>query len=167
MPGLLQAPSYAEALLRTVLDFRDEPSNEIDASLSARLERQRVLYRGNHRFFFILAEQVLHTHIGTANTMLEQMDCLLTAMTLPRVVLAIVPSAHTYTAPTNNFIMFDSHMVQVETISAGLTITRPTEIALYEKAFHRLKDQAIRGQDARAMITVAMADLRSDHDPRT
>lgn len=99
--------------------------------------------------------------------MLEQMDRLLTAMSLPRVVLGIIPSEHEYLAPTNNFIMFDNRMVQVETISAELTITQPSEIALYDKAFHRLKDQAIHGQDARAIIAAAMANLRSDHDPHT
>lgn len=143
-----------------MLDFCDEPATEIDASLSARLERQQVLYRGNHRFYFMLAEQVLHTCVGTADAMLEQMDRLLTAMSLPRVVLGTVPSAHTYTAPTNNFIMFGTRMVQVETISAELTITQPSEIALYDKAFHRLNDQAIHGQDARAMIAAAMDELR-------
>ncbi len=30
-------------------------------------------------------------------------------------------------------------MVQVETISAELTITQPSEIAVYEKAFHTMK----------------------------
>ncbi|WP_067470253.1 helix-turn-helix domain-containing protein [Nocardia amamiensis] len=160
MPGLLQTPPYAEAILRRVLDFYDGPGDDLESSLAARLERQQVLYRGNHRFYFILAEQVLHTRVGTADVMREQMDRLLTAMSLPRVVLGIVPSAHQYTAPTNNFIMFDSRMVQVETISAELTITQPSEIALYEKAFHRLKDQAIHGQDARAMIAAAMDRFR-------
>jgi transcriptional regulator with XRE-family HTH domain len=156
VPGLLQTPPYAEAILRTVLDFCDEPETDIDASLAARLERQQVLYRGNHRFYFILAEQVLHTRVGTSDVMVEQMDRLLTAMSLPRVVLGIVPSARRYTAPTNNFIMFDSRMVQVETVSAELTITQPSEIALYERSFHRLKDQAVHGADARAMIMAAM-----------
>ncbi|WP_433678971.1 helix-turn-helix domain-containing protein [Nocardia sp. CA-119907] len=167
VPGLLQTPPYAEAILRMVLDFYDEPESDIESSLGARLERQQVLYRGNHRFYFILAEQVLHTRVGTADLMLEQLDRLLTAMSLPRVVLGIVPTKADYRTPVNNFIMFDSRMVQVETISAELTITQPSEIALYDKAFHRLKDQAIHGQDARAMIAAAMADLRSDHDPYT
>ncbi|MGQ4619095.1 Scr1 family TA system antitoxin-like transcriptional regulator [Nocardia sp. R7R-8] len=162
VPGLLQTPPYAEAILRMVLDFYDEPESDIESSLGARLERQQVLYRGNHRFYFILAEQVLHTRVGTADLMLEQMDRLLTAMSLPRVVLGILPTGADYRTPVNNFIMFDSRMVQVETISAELTITQPSEIALYERAFHRLKDQAVHGQDARAMITAAMADLRSD-----
>jgi hypothetical protein len=158
VPGLLQTPPYAEEILRTVLAFCDEPETDIEASLAARLQRQQVLYRGNHRFYFILAEQVLRTRVGSAELMVEQMDRLLTAMSLPRVVLGVVPSAHQYTAPTNNFIMFDSRMVQVETVSAELTITQPSEIALYERAFHRLEDQAVHGRDARTMITEAMND---------
>ncbi|WP_216900978.1 helix-turn-helix domain-containing protein [Nocardia alni] len=167
VPGLLQTPPYAEAILRMVLDFYDDPPGDLEPSLAARLERQQVLYRGNHRFYFIIAEQVLHTPVGDPDTMLEQMDRLLTAMSLPRVVLGIMPTTADYRTPVNNFIMFDTRMVQVETISAALTITQPSEIALYDKAFHRLKDLAVHGQDARTMIAAAMDELRSDHDPRT
>ncbi|MGK8554070.1 helix-turn-helix domain-containing protein [Nocardia gipuzkoensis] len=161
VPGLLQTPPYAEAILRMVLDFYEDPPGDLEPGLAARLERQQVLYRGNHRFYFIIAEQVLHTPVSTADVMLEQLDRLLTAMSLPRVVLGILPTEAAYRTPVmNNFIMFDSRMVQVETISAELTITQPSEIAVYEKAFHRLKDQAIHGQDARAMIAAAMDELR-------
>ncbi|MBF6297828.1 helix-turn-helix transcriptional regulator [Nocardia amamiensis] len=161
VPGLLQTPPYAEAILRMVLDFYEDPPGDLDPGLAARLERQQVLYRGNHRFYFIIAEQVLHTPVGTADVMLEQLDRLLTAMSLPRVVLGILPTEAAYRTPVmNNFIMFDSRMVQVETISAELTITQPSEIVVYERAFHRLKDQAIHGQDARAMIAAAMDELR-------
>lgn len=161
VPGLLQTPPYAEAILRMVLDFYDDPAGDLEPALAARLERQQVLYRGNHRFYFIIAEQVLHTPVGTANVMREQLYRLLTAMSLPRVVLGILPTKADYQTPVmNNFVMFDSRMVQIETISAELTITQPSEIAVYEKAFHRLKDQAIHGQDARAMIAAAMDELR-------
>ncbi len=167
VPGLLQTPPYAEAILLMVLDFYEDPPNDLEPSLAARLERQQVLYRGNHRFYFIIAEQVLHTPVASADVMIEQLDRLLTAISLPRVVLAILPTMADYRTPINNFIMFDSRMVQVETISAELTITQPSEIALYENAFQRLKDQAIHGQDARAMISAAMTDLRLDHAPHT
>ncbi|WP_040784368.1 helix-turn-helix domain-containing protein [Nocardia pneumoniae] len=161
VPGLLQTPPYAEAILRMVLDFYEDPPGDLEPGLAARLERQQVLYRGNHRFYFIIAEQVLRTPVGTVDVMLEQLDRLLTAMSLPRVVLGILPTKADYQTPVmNNFVMFDSRMVQVETISAELTITQPSEIAVYEKAFHRLKDQAIHGQDARAMIAAAMDELR-------
>ncbi|QIS20469.1 helix-turn-helix domain-containing protein [Nocardia terpenica] len=161
VPGLLQTPPYAEAILRRVLDFYDGPGDDLESGLAARLERQQVLYRGNHRFYFILAEQVLHTRVGTADIMAEQMDRLLTAMSLPRVVLGIIPSDHEYLAPTNNFAIYDEREVRVETISAELTITPPAEIALYDKSFRTLRDQAVHGRDARAMISEAMADLRS------
>lgn len=168
VPGLLQTPPYAEALLTMVLDFYDDPPADLEPGLAARLERQQVLYRGNHRFYFLISESVLHTRVGTPDVMVEQMDRLLTAMSLPRVVLGIVPTRAAYRTPVmNNFIMFDNRMVQVETISAELTITQPSEVAVYEKAFHTLKDQAVHGTDARAVISAAMAYLRSDHDPAT
>ncbi|MEV0355038.1 helix-turn-helix transcriptional regulator [Nocardia sp. NPDC050697] len=157
VPGLLQTPPYAEAILRRVLSFYDGPNDDIGASLAARLERQQVLYRGNHRFYFILSEQVLHTRVGTADLMVEQMDRLLTAMSLPRVALGIIPADHEYLAPTNNFVMYDDREVRVETVSAELTITQPAEIALYDKSFQTLRAQAVHGADARAMIAAAMS----------
>jgi transcriptional regulator with XRE-family HTH domain len=159
VPGLLQTPPYAEAILRTVLNFCEEPQDHLTATLTARLERQQIVYRGNHRFYFIIAEQVLHTRVGTTEVMLEQMDRLLTAMSLPRVVIGVVPATHQYLAPTNNFIMFDDRMVQVETISAELTITQPSEKALYNKAFQHLKNQATHGKDAKAIISTAIEHL--------
>ncbi len=58
--------------------------------------------------------------------------------------------------------MFDNHLVNVETISAELTISQPREIALYAKAFHELTEQAVYGQAARTFITTALDDLRND-----
>uniref|UniRef100_UPI000A009AFA helix-turn-helix domain-containing protein n=1 Tax=Nocardia vaccinii TaxID=1822 RepID=UPI000A009AFA len=149
VPGLLQTPSYAEAILRRVLDFYDGPGDDLESSLAARLERQQVLYRGNHRFYFILAEQVLHTRVGTTDVLLEQMDRLLSALSLPRVVLDILPFGHEYLAPTNNFVIYDEREVKVETVSAELTITQPAEIALYVKSFQALRAQAVHGKEAR------------------
>lgn len=160
VPGLLQTPRYAEALLRTVLDFYDDPPNDLEPGLSSRLERQQVLYRGNHRFYFIIAEQVLYTTVGTPEIMIEQLDRLLTAISLPRVVLGVVPVHAEYRAPVNNFIMFDSRMVQVETVSAELTITQPREIAVYDKTFQALTQQAVRGSSARALVVAELERLR-------
>ncbi|WP_067475185.1 Scr1 family TA system antitoxin-like transcriptional regulator [Nocardia amamiensis] len=49
VPGLLQTPDYMRALLGKVTAFygHDEP---LDDGIAARLERQQVLRRGNHRF---------------------------------------------------------------------------------------------------------------------
>ncbi|NNH68823.1 hypothetical protein HLB23_02855 [Nocardia uniformis] len=74
------------------------------------------------------------------------------AMSLPRVVLGIVPTQSDYLVPQSNFCMFDRKKVLVETITAELTITQPRELALYEKTFRTLADQAAIGKAARGLV---------------
>ncbi|MQY19346.1 helix-turn-helix domain-containing protein [Nocardia macrotermitis] len=172
VPGLLQTPDYAEALLMKVLEFYHDSTDDLDSMLAARLERQHVLYRGNHRFSFVIAEQVLHTTVGNDDIMLGQLDRLLIAMTLPRVVVGVIPSRTEYIVPQSNFCMFDRRRVLVETITAELTISQPREIALYEKTFDVLTKQAVYGADARDIVAAALASrrngtARSDFDSAT
>ncbi|MFJ9371575.1 Scr1 family TA system antitoxin-like transcriptional regulator [Nocardia sp. NPDC101769] len=79
VPGLLQTPAYAEAVLSRALDFFHNSREDLEPLLAARMERQQVLYRGNHRFNFVVAEQVLHTTVGNDDIMLGQLDRLLTS----------------------------------------------------------------------------------------
>ncbi|TLF75913.1 helix-turn-helix domain-containing protein [Nocardia cyriacigeorgica] len=160
IPGLLQTPEYAQWILQKVTGFYSTP-DDVDAGVSARMERQRVLYHGNHRFWFVIAEQVLRTMVGDNEIMLGQLDRLLTLMSLPRISLGIVPADATYEAPIiNGFVMFDNRLVQVETISAELNVTQPREIALYGRAFSILADQSVTGADARELIRRAIEARR-------
>lgn len=160
LPGLLHTPPYAEAILRQVIDFYDIP-DDLEEGVAARIERQRVLYHGDHKFYFIIAEQALHTAIGDAETMIGQLDRILTAMQLVRVVLGIIPLDVAHNVVTNNFVIFDQRLVTVETVAAELSITQPREIRLYEKAFELLRQQAVYGKDARALISAAMDRLQT------
>ncbi|MFB6507887.1 MULTISPECIES: hypothetical protein [unclassified Streptomyces] len=49
-------------------------------------------------------------------------------------------------------MVFDTDRVLVETLSAEMAITRPTEIAVYAKAFGELRQLAVFGASARALI---------------
>ncbi|WP_433621195.1 helix-turn-helix domain-containing protein [Nocardia sp. CA-120079] len=155
IPGLLQTPRYIRGVLETVEALYGGPT-AIDASLAARLERQTVLYRGRHRFHFLIGEQALRTVVGGPEVMIEQLDRLLVAMTLPRVVLGVIPLDAAYRIPLMNFTIFDRKMVQAETITAQLTVTQPREVVLYEKAFTALTEQAVIGNGARELIRAAM-----------
>jgi transcriptional regulator with XRE-family HTH domain len=161
IPGILHTAEYATAIMRRVIDFYQNP-DDLDAGVAARMERQQILYRGDHRFHFIIAHQALLTTVGDTDVMIGQLDRLLAVMSLPRVTLRIIPTRADYRVPTNQFIMFDNHLVHVETISAELTISQPREIALYAKTFHELTQQAVYGQAARALITTALNYLRND-----
>ncbi|WP_280271654.1 helix-turn-helix domain-containing protein [Nocardia wallacei] len=161
MPGLLQTLDYMRAMLGRVSAFygHDEP---VDEGIAARLERQQVLRHGNHRFNFVLAEQVLYTTVGSDDIMIDQLDHLLNVMRLPNVVVSVIPQMSDYEVPTTNFAIFDRKVAHVETISAELTITQPRELMLYEQVFQTLLGQAVVGEAARVLIGKAM-DRRRPH----
>ncbi|MBF6326942.1 helix-turn-helix domain-containing protein [Nocardia transvalensis] len=155
IPGLLQTAEYAEEILRNVIEFQNVP-NDLDEGVSKRMERQQILYRRNHKFHFVVAEQALRTTVGNDRIMLGQLDRLLAVVGMPRVTLGIVPADARYRVPTSNFIMFDNNRVMVETVTAELTITQPREIAQYGRAFDVLAKQSVTGDAARELIRKAL-----------
>ncbi|MEV6772594.1 helix-turn-helix transcriptional regulator [Nocardia sp. NPDC051030] len=156
VPGLLQTAEYAEGVLRRVIEFQQVP-DDLDEGVSKRLERQQILYRKNHRFHFVIAEQALRTTVGTDRTMVGQLDRLLAVVGLPRVVLGIVPAEESYRVSMTNFAIFDNTRVMVETVTAELTVTQPREIAQYGRAFDVLAGQSVTGDAARALIREAVS----------
>jgi transcriptional regulator with XRE-family HTH domain len=161
IPGILHTAEYAEAVMRRVIKFYDIP-DDLDAGVAERMERQQILYRGNHRFNFAITHQALLTTVGDSDVMIGQLDRLLAVMSLPRVTLGIIPTFAEYRVPTNQFIMFDNRLVHVETVSAELAINQPREIALYGKAFEELTKQAVIGSAARTLITTALDHRRNE-----
>ncbi|MGW4247160.1 helix-turn-helix domain-containing protein, partial [Nocardia sp. NPDC004722] len=152
IPGLLQTPAYIEEVLGRMIRFYGIP-NDLDEGVAARLERQKILHQGNRRFSFVIAQQTLQTTVGDDSIMAAQLEHLLAAMSLPRLVLGIVPERFVLDGPVNNgFVMYDNRLVRVETVSAELTINQPREIALYGRLFAQLSSQAAYGDKARALI---------------
>ncbi|WP_157248470.1 helix-turn-helix domain-containing protein [Nonomuraea typhae] len=161
IPGILHTAEYASAVMSKVIGFYDIP-DDLDAGVSARMERQQILYKGDHRFHIIMAEQALRTMVGGPEVMIGQLDRLLAVSSLARVRLGIIPSDAPYEVPSNQFIMFDERMIHVEAISAELAITQPREVALYAKAFHGLSGLAVYGAQARSLIGHALERVRGD-----
>ncbi|HEX5345772.1 MAG TPA: DUF5753 domain-containing protein, partial [Pseudonocardiaceae bacterium] len=166
VPGILHTAEYAEAVMRRVIEFYEIP-DDLDAGVSARMERQQILYQGNHKFHFIVTQQALLTTVGDSSVMIGQLDRLLAVMSMPRLTLGIIPTFAEYRVPTNQFIMFDNRLVHVETVSAELTINQPREITLYHKVFEELAKQAVVGNAARALIIAALDHRRNELPPQT
>jgi transcriptional regulator with XRE-family HTH domain len=163
IPGLLHTPGYAESIIRQVIEFNQVP-NDVEAAIAARMERQQqFLYQGNHRVHYLIGEQSLYTTVGDDDVMLGQLDRLLAAMALPRVLLGVVPQAAPYRVSATNFIIYDQRLVLVEGVTAALNITQPREITLYSRAFDALAKEAVTGRDARRLIADAM-DARASPD---
>ncbi|BEK97477.1 hypothetical protein NSER024013_53830 [Nocardia seriolae] len=149
--GLLQTADYAAAVMSNVIAFYQIP-NDLDEGVTARMERQRILYQRDKRFHFLLGEQALYTTFGDDRVMIGQLDRLYSIIGLPRVTLGIVPREAQGLVIVENFFMFDDRLVKVEGHSAGISVTQPREIALYGRAFNILAEQSVTGEEARALI---------------
>ncbi|GGQ54266.1 transcriptional regulator [Streptomyces ruber] len=157
VPGPLQTRAYITALLSSIRDRRGLP-DDLEAAVQVRVGKQRVLYEGSRRFAVLLEESALRHRIGGSEAMAGQLGHLLTLATLPNVSLGVIPLGTDRTAlwPVEDFWIFDGSQVNVELVSAFLTITQPNEVGMYLRTFASLADLAVYGAAARTLITAAI-----------
>jgi len=160
VPGPVQTEAYIRAVLRTIMARRHLP-DDVEAAVQVRVERQCVVYEGDHRFAIVVEESVLRNPIGGAETMAAQLGRLLEASALPSVSLGIIPlgTDRTLMWPIEAFSMFDDAQVVVELVSGRVTVTHPQEIAMYADVFAGLAEQAVYGPPARDLIADAIKAL--------
>jgi transcriptional regulator with XRE-family HTH domain len=157
VPGLLATAEYSAAIFQFWAEFMDLP-DDVDQAVAARMERQRVLYTGDRQFRFIIEEQALWTCVGNSDVMTGQLDRLLAVISLPRVSLGIIPRMGArHSLAQGSFWLFGNSRVHVETVSAGLVVTQPREVALYIRVFELLHQSAVYGNEARELIASALS----------
>jgi transcriptional regulator with XRE-family HTH domain len=92
LPGLLQTESYARAVITA-----GDPgisAGEIDRRIELRRQRQSLLRQDDPlQFWTVLDEAAIHRPLGGKRVMREQLQHLLELMTLPNVVIQIMPFA--------------------------------------------------------------------------
>lgn len=157
IPGLLQSAAYTRAVLSTVAHLRDVP-DDIDDAVAVRMDRQRILHSGDHRFAVLVEEWVLRTVIGDSDIMAGALGHLISVASLPSVSLGVIPLGTPRGAgwPVESFTMYDDEQVNVELVSAHLTVTQPGEMAEYATTFTELSALAVYGTRARSLITAAI-----------
>ncbi|MEV5940314.1 helix-turn-helix transcriptional regulator [Streptomyces sp. NPDC051994] len=161
VPGLLQTEGYARALLSANTHLLGIPDDAPQAA-AARLERSKIIHEPGRRFVMVIEEAVLGYQLGDSDTMAAQLGYLLTAGALPSLSLGIVPKATRERSlwPQELFHVYDDTLVSVELVSARVSVTQPSEIALYLKAFEELRGMAVYGAEARALVVKAIDALQ-------
>nr|WP_170324027.1 helix-turn-helix transcriptional regulator [Cryptosporangium phraense] len=91
VPGLLQTPDYARAVLLKESTRPDE--TKVQTLLELRLARQELLAAGNDRpqIFYLLDEAVIRRVVGGPSVMRQQLRYLLELIEAPDVSVLIVP----------------------------------------------------------------------------
>lgn len=159
IPGLFQTAEYSAAMLSFWIRFLGTP-NDLDDAVAVRMERQRILQRGRHRFVVLLEEQALRTWFGTAEVQAGQLGRLLELMALPNISIGIIPlMAEREAVASAGFWIFDDDLVALETPTASIQVTQPAECLLYVRMFEVLKRAALYGREARALVVKVLAEL--------
>lgn len=165
VPGLMQVPDYAREIF---VAGHPDGDRDIEGAVAGRMNRQGVLYSQSTDCEFVIAEAALRWQLGSVNTMQAQLDRVLMVMDIEGVSVGLLPLRggpsvwHEHT-----FDIFDERgetlgaVVHVETLTRALTITDPEEVEQYRETFARLREAAIYGDDARALLREVRADLQA------
>ncbi|WP_435108673.1 helix-turn-helix domain-containing protein [Nocardiopsis synnemataformans] len=160
VPGLLQTPGYARAVLEAANRKNGTPSFGIEDAVGQRMRRQEILYRRGRQFRFVISEATVCHRRGNPESMAAQIDRLVTVSDLPHVSLGIIPfdSSPPY-LPLHGFWIQDESSVVVETVSAELTLTHQSEIEQYEHVFTMASSGARFQGQARELLRNAAERL--------
>lgn len=160
IPGVLQTRAYTVAILAAIRRRRSVP-DDIEDAVAVRMDRKSILQDARHRFAILIEESALTAGIGGVEVMIGQLGHLIELSATPTVSLGILPSRPDRDAawPVEGFWMFDDAQVMVELVSGHLTVTKPSEIAMYAQVFAELSELASYGAAARARITAAIESI--------
>ncbi|GAA4584569.1 helix-turn-helix transcriptional regulator [Planotetraspora phitsanulokensis] len=150
--GLLQTAEYARHIFSKVRRLHDS-TDDIDAAIRVRMQRQEILYDPDRRFRFVMPESVLRYRLAPRDVMRGQLDRLLAVTTLPNVEFGIIPfEADLPSALVNSFYIYNDGPVGVPTRTKDLLLRDPDDVAFYAEAFEELCAAASYHEAARAII---------------
>lgn len=163
IPGLLQTPEY----IRAVLEPKGLTDEQLSRTVSARIERQRVLYDTSKALHFVVTEPVLRWRLLPPAMMAGQLDRIVSVSRLPNVDVRVVPlDAPQRDVPGHSFVIRDDRVVTVETTHAEVVVTDQRDVSLYVEKFDRFASVSLAGDAMRDLVEgIRDAFLRERETP--
>jgi transcriptional regulator with XRE-family HTH domain len=162
VPGLLQTPDYARAVMLGLDDVFPVPPGEIDRLIEARLIRQQVLVRNPpFNLAAIIDESVLYRRMGDNSVMHEQLGRLTEAAELPNVTVQVLPLAGGQSITTGAFIYMKFAQVHdvplhdiviVENLAGSDYVEEDDDTFSYHRAFKTLSQRSLTAADSASAI---------------
>ncbi|WGP10612.1 helix-turn-helix transcriptional regulator [Streptomyces sp. SH5] len=170
VPGLLQTPEYARALLSVGQTLRD--AEHLEERLAARLDRQvRLTGPDRPELWIILDEAVLRRPVGGAAVMRGQLEKLLRMAEEPNVTIQVLPfdqGAHgSLGGSLTVLVMPDgTEVAYTEGAHYGQLTEEPDEVERFVLTYDQLRAMALPPLMSLAMIrSVLEADNRAASAP--
>ncbi|SBT53534.1 helix-turn-helix domain-containing protein [Micromonospora auratinigra] len=154
VPGLLQTPAYARAMM-TEDPF--EPSPEaVERRVAVRTQRQELITSGRLRLVAVLDEAVLHRQIGGTEVMRDQLTALLDAGKRWNVTIQVIPFREgAYASMLSSFHILNfadgPGVVYIEGLTGDL-YAEGEDVRRCTVVFNSLRAAALSPTDSAAMI---------------
>jgi hypothetical protein len=153
VPGLLQTPDYARALLRSGPD--EISSQQIDQRVEVRLTRQEILTGSAPlRLVAVIDEAALRRPAGNEAVMRAQLQHLLEMTDHPKITTLLIPfkkGRHPGTTGPFTILEFperlDPDAVYMENVAGELYVEEPVDVDRFHMAFERLMALADSPED--------------------
>ncbi|MFE1750063.1 helix-turn-helix domain-containing protein [Streptomyces anandii] len=170
LPGLLQTPAYARAVILAGLPL--SPEAEVQEKVGARMARAD-LFEADHRtpeYWVILHESLITDPLLAPPDMAEQLDRIVQLAERRRItpqVLSRKCVAHPFmTGPAKIMTFADAPpLFYTEALHSGDTIDDPALVGDYRKSYDRLRAVALSPEASLSMIKTAAEDYRDAKQP--
>jgi transcriptional regulator with XRE-family HTH domain len=160
VPGLLQTPDYARAVIRA--SRPTDTTEEIGRRVEIRIERQEVLTRADPpppRFNVVLSEGTLRRPVGGHEVMRRQLEYLMRPRDRANVTVQVLPfDAGVHPSMVGPFTSMtfpdpgDLGVVNVENATGALFLEEPDELRVYEELWSQLQASALSADDSQALL---------------
>ncbi|HET6636229.1 MAG TPA: helix-turn-helix transcriptional regulator [Streptomyces sp.] len=159
VPGLLQTPRYAEAVITGALP--EATPADIEKRVQVRMRRQDRITDTEHplRLWAVLDESALRRAVGGPQTMVEQLEHLLEMTRLPHVTVQVMPfsmGAHPGVNGQYAILEFpeaaDSTVIYLEGVTSDLYLEKANDVQSYSVMYEHLRAQALNADQTREFI---------------
>ncbi|MGX1885276.1 helix-turn-helix domain-containing protein [Streptomyces sp. NPDC055287] len=159
VPGLLQTPRYAEALITGALP--ETAVTDVEKRVNVRLRRQERILTADQplRLWAVIDEASLRRVVGDRQLMREQLEHLVEQSQLPHVTVQILPfdmGAHPGISGHYAILEFpdaaDSSVVYIEGVTSDLYLEKANDVQKYSVMYEHLRAQALNVEASRHFI---------------
>jgi transcriptional regulator with XRE-family HTH domain len=162
VPGLLQTPDYARAVMRVWESMFAAPPGETNRRVAARLLRQQLLTREPPlELSVVIDESVLRRKYGDHQVMREQLQRLAELSQLPNVELAILPliGEHPLSTGAFSYMQFPQvhqvpmhDIVSVEHLESSYYLEAEDQTYPYRVTFEHLRRHSLDAAQSRDLL---------------
>lgn len=171
IPGLLQTPEYARAVMESI---RSDPPRDVDRDVAFRMARQEVLTRPDAaRLSAVIGEAALRQRCGGDEVLHGQLRHLLEMSEWDNITVRVLPFAATRQPSANGaFTLLDVEpgrftIAVIEAVDRSLFLEDDTDVARHSMIYEDLCGLGLAEAESRAMIERAMCDLDAAPKERT